>query len=59
VEHPAPPAALARLRNGQATKGLAILPDDKNTLKLKMSAEAYLAMPPPSGWDGVTIYDTK
>jgi adenylate cyclase len=38
---------------------LAILPGDKNTLKLKMSAEAYLAAPPPSGWDGVTIYDSK
>lgn len=38
---------------------LHILPDDKNTLKLKKSAETYAKSPPPAGWDGVTIYDTK
>lgn len=38
---------------------LQVLPDDKNTQKLKKSAELYLKNPPPETWDGVTVYDTK
>jgi adenylate cyclase len=38
---------------------LARLPDDKNTQKLKKSAEGFLQTPPPEDWDGVTIHTTK
>jgi adenylate cyclase len=35
------------------------IPGDKNTKKLKESAEQMLITPPPAGWDGVTIFQTK
>jgi hypothetical protein len=38
---------------------LELVPGDKNTKRLKESAEQMLLSPPPAGWDGVTVFQTK
>lgn len=34
-------------------------PDDKSCLRLKNACIEYIKSPPPSGWDGVTVYKEK
>jgi len=34
-------------------------PDDKSSMRLKEACEKYIENPPPSDWDGVTVYTTK